>query len=182
MRKIFISAGHSNVADGDRGAFANGYFEGDLTIEFRNLLVKELQILGVECSIDPDVNTLKQTLDFIKGKFLPSDILLDIHFNAGGGTGVEIIVPNVSTSFEKQLAQRIADVINTVTGLKKRGGGVKPESETARKTLGWMRPNSENILIEMCFIDNKTDMAVYNLNKYRIAKEIAKILSDFSKI
>lgn len=178
-RKVFVSSGHGG---NDTGAVEGIYIERDLAIEFRNLLVKELQILGVECSIDADVNALKQTLDFIKGKFLPSDILLDIHFNAGGGTGVEIIVPNVSTPFEKQLAQRIADVINTVTGLKKRGGGVKPESETARKTLGWMRPNSENILIEMCFIDNKTDMAVYNLNKYRIAKEIAKILSDFSKI
>lgn len=178
-RKVFVSSGHGGS---DTGAIDGPYIERDLAIEFRNLLVKELQILGVECSIDADVNALKQTLDFIKGKFLPSDILLDIHFNAGGGTGVEIIVPNVSTPFEKQLAQRIADVINTVTGLKKRGGGVKPESETARKTLGWMRPNSENVLIEMCFIDNKTDMTVYNLNKYRIAKEIAKILSDFSKI
>jgi N-acetylmuramoyl-L-alanine amidase len=178
-RKVFVSSGHGG---NDTGAVEGIYIERDLAIEFRNLLVKELQTLGVKCSIDADVNALKQTLDFIKGKFLPSDILLDIHFNAGGGTGVEIIVPNVSTPFEKQLAQRIADVINTVTGLKKRGGGVKPESETARKTLGWMRPNSENILIEMCFIDNKTDMAVYNLNKYRIAKEIAKILSDFSKI
>lgn len=178
-RKVFVSSGHGGS---DTGAIDGPYIERDLAIEFRNLLVKELQALAVECSIDADVNALKQTLDFIKGKFLPSDILLDIHFNAGGGTGVEIIIPNVSTPFEKQLAQRIADVINTVTGLKKRGGGVKPESETARKTLGWMRPNSENVLIEMCFIDNKTDMAVYNLNKYRIAKEIAKILSDFSKI
>jgi len=178
-RKVFVSSGHGGS---DTGAIDGPYIERDLAIEFRNLLVKELQTLGVQCSIDADVNALKQTLDFIKGKFLPSDILLDIHFNAGGGTGVEIIVPNVSTPFEKQLAQRIADVINTVTGLKKRGGGVKPESETARKTLGWMRPNSENVLIEMCFIDNKTDMTVYNLNKYRIAKEIAKILSDFSKI
>jgi len=178
-RKVFISSGHGGS---DTGAINGSYVERDLTIEFRNLLVRELTALGVKCSIDADVNALRQTLDFIKGKFLPSDILLDIHFNAGGGTGVEIIIPNVSTPFEKQLAQRIADVINTVTGLKKRGGGVKPESETARKTIGWMRPNSENILIEMCFIDNKTDMTVYNLNKYKIAKEIAKTLSDFSKI
>lgn len=178
-RKVFVSSGHGGS---DTGAIDGIYIERDLTIEFRNLLVKELQALNVECSTDPDVNALKQTLDFIKGKFLPSDILLDIHFNAGGGTGVEVIIPNVSSPFEKQLAQRIADVVNTVTGLKKRGGGVKPESETARKTLGWMRPNSENILIEMCFIDNKTDMAVYSLNKYRLAKEIAKTLSDFSKI
>ena len=93
-----------------------------------------------------------------------------------------MIIPNVSSSFEKQLAQRIADVINVVTGLKKRGGGVKTEVDTARKSLGWMRPNSENILLEICFIDNKLDMAVYTANEFKLAKEIAKVLYDFSKI
>jgi N-acetylmuramoyl-L-alanine amidase len=178
-RKIFISAGHGG---NDTGATFESYFERDLTISFRNALVKELSLLGISAETDPDSNALVKTLAYIKGKFGAKDILVDIHFNSGGGTGTEVIVPNINTPFEKQLAQRIADVINTVTGLKKRGGGVKPESETDRKTLGWMRPNSENILLELCFIDNKTDMAVYTLNKFRLAKEIAKILSDFSKI
>jgi hypothetical protein len=73
-------------------------------------------------------------------------------------------------------------VISATTGFKKRGGGVKPESQTARKTLGWMKPNSENILIEMCFIDNKSDMLTYQLNKVKIAKELAKVISDFTKL
>lgn len=181
-RKIFISAGHTNVKGQDEGAVFGKYVEGELTVDFRNILVKDLIVLGVTPSTDVDSNALSATLAFIKGKFGAADILLDIHFNAGGGSGVEVIIPNNSSSFEKQLAQRIADSINTITGLKKRAGGVKPESDTARKRLGWMRPNSENILIEMCFIDNKTDMMVYELNKYRISKEIAKILSDFSKL
>ena len=178
-RKIFISAGHGGV---DGGASHGGYTERDLAISFRNALVKELSVLGISAQTDPDSNGLAKTLSFIKGKFGAKDILVDIHFNAGGGTGTEVIIPNVSTPFEKQLAQRIADVINTVTGLKKRGGGVKTEADTARKTLGWMRPNSENILLEICFIDSKTDMTVYALNQFKLAKEIAKVLSDFSKL
>lgn len=178
-RKLFISAGHGGS---DGGAAHGVYIERDLAISFRNALVKELTVLGVPAQTDPDTNALAKTLAFIKGKFGAKDILVDIHFNAGGGTGTEVIVPNVSSSFEKQLAQRIADVINTVTGLKKRGGGVKTETDTARKTLGWMRPNSENILLEICFIDSKTDMAVYIANELKLAKEIAKVLHDFSKI
>jgi N-acetylmuramoyl-L-alanine amidase len=178
-RKIFISAGHGGI---DAGASHGGYTERDLTISFRNNLVKELSKLRISASTDPDTNALAQTLAFIKGKFGVKDILLDIHFNAGGGTGTEVIIPDVYSPFEKQLAQRIADSISTVTGLKKRGGGVKTEKDTARKSLGWMRPNSENILIEMCFLDNKLDMAVYTVNEFKLAKEIAKILSDFSKI
>lgn len=181
-RKIFISAGHTNVPGADEGASSGEYVEGKLTVDFRNCLVKDLISIGITPITDLDSNALAATLAFIKGKFGDKDILLDIHFNAGGGTGVEVIIPDVASVFEKQIAQRIADSINTITGLKKRNGGVKTESDTARKRLGWMRPNSENILIEMCFIDNKTDMMVYELNKYRISKEIAKILSDFSKI
>ena len=45
-----------------------------------------------------------------------------------------------------------------------------------------MRPNSENILLEVCFIDSKLDMAVYTVNEFKLAKEIAKVLYDFSKI
>ena len=178
-RKIFISAGHGGV---DSGASHGKYIERDLAISFRNSLVKELSILGVSAETDPDSNALVQTLAYIKGKFGAKDILVDIHFNAGGGTGTEVIIPNISSPFEKQLAQRIADVISTITGFKKRGGGVKPESDTARKTLGWMRPNSENVLLEVCFIDSKTDMSVYTANEGKLAKEIAKVLYDFSKI
>lgn len=42
MRTVFISAGHSNQPGRDRGAYGNGYNEGDLTAEFRNLVITEL--------------------------------------------------------------------------------------------------------------------------------------------
>jgi N-acetylmuramoyl-L-alanine amidase len=178
-RKIFVSAGHGGT---DSGAVSGAYVERDLALAFRNALVRELSTLGVTASTDVDSNNLVKTLAYIKSKFGNKDILLDIHFNAGGGTGTEVIIPDVFSPFEKQLAQRIADTISTVTGFKKRSGGVKTEKDTARKTLGWMRPVSENILIEMCFIDSKSDMIVYQVNEFKLAKEIAKVLSDFSKL
>ena len=45
MRKIFISAGHSNKSGKDQGAQGNGYIEGQLAVELRNLLVSELKSL-----------------------------------------------------------------------------------------------------------------------------------------
>ena len=179
MRNIFISAGHGGL---DSGASGNGYLEKDLTLELRNLIVTELAKIGIKAGTDPDGNALVKTLAFIKGKFGAKDILLDIHWNAGGGTGVEVIIPDVNSSFERQLAQRIADVVSSSTGFKKRGGGVKTEKDAALKTLGWMRPSSENILLETCFIDSKSDMSVYQVNKFRIAKDIANVLADFAQL
>lgn len=177
-RKLIISAGHGGT---DSGAVGNGYIERDLTIELRDLIVSELSSLGVKAETDPNQNALKETLAWLRGKFGSRDILFDIHWNAGpaAAKGSEVIVPEVSSDYEKKLAEALLKVLTDI-GFKSRG--VKPESETARKTLGWMRPVAENVLIEICFISNATDMKLYQANKQTIAKRIANVLKTFSNI
>lgn len=183
MRDVIITAGHTNVKGLDRGASANGFVEGELAVNLRDNLIKELMAYGIKVKTDKNQNALAQTLSWLKTVLISNkSICIDIHWNAGGGTGVEVIIPDASTPFERSLAQAIADRISSVTGLKKRSGGVKPESMTPRKKLGWMRPNAENILIETCFIDSVSDMATYNANKEGIVKGLAKIIADFSKL
>jgi N-acetylmuramoyl-L-alanine amidase len=184
MRNIIVCAGHSDGkgASKDRGASGQGYVEGDLTIELRDLVISELAKLGIVAKTDSNRNALKETLAWLIGKFTSKDILLDLHFNAGGGTGVEVIIPESYSKFEINLAQSLADSISKVTGWKKRAGGVKKESDTARKRLGWMRPNAQNILLETCFIDSKADMLVYQASKNIIAKSIANTLLFYSKL
>jgi N-acetylmuramoyl-L-alanine amidase len=177
-RKLIISAGHGGT---DSGAVGNGYVERDLTIELRDLIVIELSSLGIKAEADPNQNALKETLSWLRGKFGSRDILFDIHWNAGpaAAKGSEVIVPEVSSDYEKKLAEALLKVLTDI-GFKSRG--VKPESETARKTLGWMRPVAENVLIEICFISNATDMKLYQANKHTIAKRIANVLKTFSNI
>lgn len=178
-RKIFLSAGHGGT---DSGAVGNGYIERDLTIDLRNQIVRELRALGVTPLIDDNRNALSQTLAWLRGKFSSKDILLDIHWNAAANPeakGSEIIIPDVSSQFERDLAKALLKVF---TDLGFRDRGVKPEALTARKRLGWMRPVAENVLIEVCFISNLTDMKLYEVNKQGIAKKIANILNQYSKL
>jgi N-acetylmuramoyl-L-alanine amidase len=182
-RKIFITAGHSDGKgpSADRGASGNGYVEGNLAIELRDLIIRELKIFhGVDAITDSNSNALVQTLSWLKGKFGAKDILFDIHWNAGGpdGKGTEVFLPNESSSFENELARTLLKIFTDI-GFKYRG--IKPESESARKTLGWMKPAAENILLEVCFITNLTDMKLYEANKNLIAKKIATVLKEFSK-
>lgn len=175
-RKLFISAGHGGT---DPGASANGYIEAVLTLELRDLLVRELNKLGITPVTDPAPNALSQTLAWLRGKFGSKDILLDIHWNASHNTGAkgsEVIVPEVSSEFERNLSNALLKVMTDI-GFKNRG--VKPESETARKRLGWMRPNAENILIEVCFLTNSSDMMLYVNSKNIISKRLALVLREY---
>ena len=172
-RKIIISAGHGG---NDPGAVANGYTERDLAIEFRELLVKELLLLGVKPLIDDNKNALKQTLAWLIG-VLKSDktVCIDIHWNAAipKARGTEIIIPDKPSLFESSFAKEILDVFVS-NGFTSRG--VKTESQTARKRLGWMRPSAENILIEMAFLTNTLDLELYKMVKYKLAKELAVVI------
>jgi N-acetylmuramoyl-L-alanine amidase len=175
LKTLIIGAGHGGT---DSGATGSGFIERDLAIEFRNLLVSELQKLSVPCITDPDSNKLADSLVYFKNYFKPDSINVDIHWNAGppAATGTEVLINTQATEFEKQLGGRIADTISTVLNIKNRG--LKTELQSARGSLGWMKQPGRNYIIEMCFISNQSDMAKYQAKKKELAKAIATILSD----
>lgn len=176
MRNIYISAGHSNVLSRDRGATGNGFIEGELAVEQRDLIKKELVKLGITPIVDGNNTILSQSINFFKNLTSNDSIVLDLHYNAATpqATGVEVLIPSENTQFEKELAKEIADKISDMLGIKNRG--VKTEAQPHHGRLGWMRLTGENILVETCFISNKNDMQSYQENKGVLAKEIALIL------
>lgn len=181
MKRIFLSAGHGDRLSKDRGAKASydliTIYEGDLTIDLRNHIKDELVALGVNVVIDNDRNILSDTLNFIKGKFTEECLLIDIHWNAfnGKANGSEVIIPK---NFSKKEHETATEILKAITSFGFKSRGVKTEDKTARKTLGWMRPKGQNILIEVCFMDNKNDMDIYFKHKKEIAKKIAEIIKN----
>lgn len=182
MKKIYLSAGHSAVLGigRDNGATGNGYVEGKEADIFRDLVVKELKILGGNIVTDGDDTVLSDTLKEFKKTSDNNSILIEFHFNAASpqATGTEVLVPNNPSKIEKDIAEAIAKEMAETIGVKNRG--VKTESESARGSLGWMKVAGENILPEICFISNKSDMEKYQSAKVTLAKNIAKILFNFS--
>lgn len=181
MKKVFLSAGHGDKLSKDRGAKASyelvTIYEGNLTINLRNAIKDELVALGVNVVIDNDRNILSDTLNFIKGKFTEECLLIDIHWNAFNkkASGSEVIIPK---DFSKKEFETATDILKAITSFGFKSRGVKTEDKTARKTLGWMRPKGQNILIEVCFMDNKKDMDIYFKNKEAIAKKIAEVIKS----
>lgn len=185
MRKIYLGAGHSNVVGKDRGAMGNGYVEGELAIEFRDLIKEELKQLGITAIVDDNKNVLKQSLEYFKNLTRKEDIVIDIHWNAATpqATGTETLIPSDYSNFELLLAADISKTISTILQIPARGTtekkqGVKTEADSHHGRLGWMRLTGENILLEVCFITNKKDMESYQNKKSLLANKIAKLLAN----
>lgn len=187
MRTIFLSAGHSdgsNPSVKDKGAASNGFIEGLLTIELRNLITKELINFGVTPITDSNSNALSQTLTYFKNKTKPDSLVIDIHFNSASpiATGTETLIPAKYTAFEYNLAADTSKVISDILGLKLRGtNGVKTELESHHGSLGWMKLTGENILLEVTFISNPKDMQIYQDKKHILAKNLAALFKQYAE-
>jgi len=183
MRKIFVGAGHSNTPGRDMGASGNGYIEGNLTVEFRDKLVKELKKLGANVTVDKNDSVFWETINKFKTLVDTNSIVVDIHFNAAvpAATGTETLIPEVHTKFERELAEKVSTVIGETLNIPLRGRkGVKTEAESHHGRLGWMRLNGENILLEICFITNSNDMISYCEKENELAEKIARVLYNAS--
>jgi N-acetylmuramoyl-L-alanine amidase len=173
IKELYLFAGHSNNDSGAIGV--NGRKEADETKKVRNSIRAIIEKSNCKVFVDDDRDNL--TMVLLKTKSGEEDVVCDIHFNAVANpkaNGVEVIIPTRHTTKEKQLAAKICKAISTCGNIKSRG--VKTELDTHRGSLGIMKEKGVNILIEMCFITNPTDMANYDANYNAIVSEIAKIL------
>lgn len=183
---IFISAGHHfNAAGADPGAIATYdgilYKEADLTLELRDLIAKELDILNASYITDRDHETLTQYLARIKPG--AGSLVCDLHFNASANlaTGTEVIVKQHANSNERKLATALCNAVAAEARIVNRG--VKTEAQSHRGRLAVLNTAAGiSILPELCFISNPKDLAAYQAVKAGIARRFAAILKYYDDI
>lgn len=168
---ILVMAGHtlSGVGTGAVGHIN----ESSETRIFAPLLVNHLKNGGANVTyIKLDRAVTSSYLDEQvrlannSGKF---DLVIQIHFNAGSKdpnsntTGCEVYAYDNNG---KKYAERICSKVSSL--LTNRGAKINQD-------LYWLRNTRDlAILIEVCFVDDKDDIRVYNSNKDKIAKLIAE--------
>ena len=184
MRKIFISAGHSNKKGRDRGAAGNGYIEGELAVSFRDKLVLNLKRLGANVTIDGNDTIFSDSINYFRKLVNEDAIVLDIHFNAAGptATGTETFIPGNFSIKERKLAEALSFDVHSILEIPLRAKkGVRTELESHHKKLAWMSLKGENVLMEICFISNSEDMRKYIENEDELARKVAQTLFNASK-
>lgn len=174
---LFISAGHHLK---DSGAIGSGTQENLETIKFRDLVVAILRGRGLKVVTDDDHETLGEYLARIKTG--DGSVVCEYHFDAANGQafGSTAIVGIDADKNDNAMAKELVDITAFKIGTKNRG--VINEGESHRGRLGLMRETGIVALIELCFIDNPTDFAKYELVKQELAVHHADILEKYEKL
>ncbi|HIZ49565.1 MAG TPA: N-acetylmuramoyl-L-alanine amidase [Candidatus Pseudomonas excrementavium] len=167
---LFISAGHS---DADPGAVGDGYTEASIVLEFRDLLANALRARGVEFSKDGEPG---QNLPLSKAWRMAAehDIALEFHCNAfhtPTATGVETL----SRQVNMELGLRICRAISETLGIANRGA--KGEGSGQHSRLAFVSSGG-GIIVELFFISNPSDVAIYQRWKLQLAEVLADLLAE----
>lgn len=167
--KIAINPGHT--LDGQPGSGAVGIkSESQENRKVGDLVISMLKKLGhtvVDCRVDKASSQseyLEKSVAIANSS--KADIFISIHFNASNQSvkGSEVYIYS-DRSKVKTTAQNI---LNEIVKLGFNNRGVK--SNDGLYVL--KNTNMPSLLVECCFIDNKTDMSLYNAES--MAKAIVK--------
>lgn len=168
--KVYVDAGHgwndSNNGAYDPGAIGSGYREADLTKDLANRVASILESqYGVETFVNDDGGWYK--LRHAEAKANGCDLIVSIHFNAGGGSGTETYIHSVRAAARSgSLQDAIHPRLVAGTALTDRG-----QHEGMLAILSGDLPA---VLCEIAFIDNANDMRTYLARRDIIAAEIAE--------
>lgn len=156
MPKVFLGIGHGGK---DPGAVANGFEEADLNLNIGLACRDELERHGVTVLMSRTKDENDDVNEEIRecNAFNP-DLAGDIHNNAGGGDGAEVLHSIVGGK-GKELAQAILDEIVSI-GQNSRG--IKTRKNTkGTDYYGFLRSTScPAVIVECAFVDNRKDMDV----------------------
>jgi len=184
--KIWIEPGHGGR---DSGAVGSGMREADISLEvalhLRDMLVPAFDVrLARESDID-------LTRRAERPNEWGADLVLSLHANAGGGTGVETLIPTASPNNPlrnladcRKLAEMISNALSRKFDLRvRRQNGVKLETETRHPFIGILR-NTRTIAVlpEIAFIDSpphNPDVNVLRNLRQETAEVLAKVIFEW---
>ena len=167
-KKVFIGVGHGGS---DSGA-VKYIIEKEYTLKVAKLVAEYLKARGVEyklsrtADVDTDMNSKVKMCNDYK-----PDLVIDIHFNAGGGKGFEVyrysgggtsltLANNINAEVKKIMSSR---------GVKTRlGSNGKDYFAIIRDT------NAPAVLLEGGFVDSKSDADFIKANYKKLAEAYAK--------
>ncbi|GAB6152860.1 hypothetical protein JCM17380_16100 [Desulfosporosinus burensis] len=176
---LCIDPGHGGY---DSGAVGNGLLEKDLALDICLKLRSILEYNGIKCVLTREGDYAPGYLSTLNGDLstrvkiaeeAKADLFISVHINAGGGTGVEVLISGRGGRAETA-ANKVLPYLVQVGGWANRG--VKTQN-----VLVLRETSMPAILTENGFIDNIKDIAKLKEPNFRqsLAFAHAKGICDF---
>lgn len=150
MSKVFIGVGHGGK---DPGATANNSEEKHLTLSIAKVCAAHLERHGVTVKMSRTTDADDPVSEVVRecNAFSP-DLAVDIHVNAGGGTGFEAYYYSGGGT-SKTLAQKVEARIKAM-GRKSRGCKIRKNS-SGNDYYSFIRDTkAPAVILETAFIDS----------------------------
>jgi N-acetylmuramoyl-L-alanine amidase len=167
-----ISSGHGQYIRGAAGPEPWGLDEVDEARRVVGEVATMLKNVGVGVIVlhDNQSHSQSDNLDWIVDHHnaLTRDLDVSVHFNCfdGSAHGCEVLYVS-----QQALAKKVVDAICEASGLTNRG----PKKRTDLKFLN--ATEEPAVLLEVAFVDNKSDADTYRANLSQICTAIAESLS-----
>ena len=177
---IIVDAGHGGI---DSGALGNNLQEKDLNLRAALYMYNRLKELGIPTKLVRDSDEYlpkEERVRRIKNLYdnNPNTILVSNHMNAGNGEGAEVVY---SLKNNSTLADLVLNNIGEA-GQKIRKTYQRRLPENPNKDYYYIlrdTGNTEPILVEYGFIDNKNDSNRLNNNLEKYVEGVVKALATY---
>lgn len=166
-KKIYINRGHSNTDCGAVGFEV----ERELNVKVGDYMESYLKA-NYKCEVKGNAGTVGSlTAISNDANNWGADLVVSIHFNAGGGDGFEALVYGSS---RKALGQMFEKYVKAI-GQNSRGVKYRPDLGILRLT------EAPAVLVECAFVDNKKDIEDWNDNAElkKMGEALAKAAADW---
>lgn len=180
---IYLLAGHTVVNGKGTGAFGvNGFDEAVEALRLRDDLTAALRAKGVKVVNEVNDSPLGKVVAWLRSRVKAEDVVIEIHFNAGPETasGVETLIDDTPTQQERLRAQALSLCVSGALKIPMRGKiGVKLESESQHSRLAIISVPSVaiNLLLEVCFCTNETEVQKYRANYAKLITNLANTIA-----
>ena len=181
LEGIIIDAGHGGI---DSGAVSNQLLEKDLNLKASLYMYNRLKDLGIPAKLTRDNDEYlpkDERIRRIKNIYndSPNTILVSNHINAGGGEGAEVVY---SLKNNSTLADLILEKIGE-KGQKMRKTYQRRLPENPNKDYYYIlreTGNTEPVLVEYGFIDNKNDSYKLQNNLEEYVEGVVEAIATYT--